>query len=79
MTSDRFRRLVSASWRSSEVIGASKTAAHSTVASPSSSFGLEWMDISSTLLVGLGGMWRPRSVVVLQLEAGRLADSRYVV
>ena len=57
MTSDRFRRLVSAAvaiWRSSQVIGASKTAAHSAVARPSSSLGLEWMDISSTLLVGVG-------------------------
>ena len=48
MTSDRFHRLVSAAvaiWRSSQVIEASETAAHSAVARPSSSLGLEWVDI----------------------------------
>ena len=80
MTSDKSRRLLSAAvaiWRSSQVIGVSRIAAHSAVARPSSSLGFEWMEISSTLLVGVGEAGR-HVVVVLQLEAGRLADSGWV-
>ena len=57
MTSDRSHRLVSATvaiWWSSQVTGVSRIAAHSAVARLSLSLGFEWMETSSTLLVGVG-------------------------
>ena len=66
------------------MIGVSRIAAHSTVAKLSSSLGFEWMEISSTLLVGVGEARRHMHVAAEERlsscnsRRGRLADSGWV-
>ena len=53
-----------------------RIAAHSAVARPSSSLGFEWMEISSTLLVGVGSTWRLRSGGRLATRGGQAGGFR---